>query len=90
VPEKMIVSAKPEAVFSVCPLVSSRPFSMTRKDYLENAILEDLPSVVLNRDQLHFVESIFENVPLSDEDAGRQLKPTLDHIANAAGMPSAL
>jgi hypothetical protein len=60
------------------------------KDYLENAILEDLPSVVLNRDQLHFVESIFENVPLSDEDAGRQLKPTLDHIANAAGMPSAL
>jgi hypothetical protein len=60
------------------------------KDYLENAIPEDLPSVVLNRDQLHFVESIFENVPLSDEDAGRQLKPTLDHIANAAGMPSAL
>jgi hypothetical protein len=23
------------------------------------------------------------------EDAGRQLKPTLDHIANAAGVPSA-
>jgi len=35
------------------------------RDYLENAILEDLPSVVLNRDQLHFVESIFENVPLT-------------------------
>jgi hypothetical protein len=36
-----------------------------------------------------FMESIFENVRLNDEDAARQLKPTLDHIANAAGMPSA-
>jgi hypothetical protein len=59
------------------------------RDYLENAFPEDLPSVVLNRDQFHFVESIFENVPLSNEDAGRQLKATLDHFANAAGMPSA-
>ena len=59
------------------------------RDYVETAIPEDIPSEVLNRDQFHFVELIFEYVPLSDEVAGRQLKPTLNHIANAAGMPSA-
>ena len=58
-------------------------------DYLENAFLEDLPSQAVARDQFHFVESIFEHVPLNDENAGRQLKAILDHLANAAGMPSA-
>jgi predicted mannosyl-3-phosphoglycerate phosphatase (HAD superfamily) len=42
-----------------------------------------------NRDQFHFVESILENVPTSQDEAGRQLKATLDHLANTAGMPSA-
>ena len=58
------------------------------QDFLENAHLEDLPSMVLSRDQYHFVESIFENVPEDDCDAGKQLKATLDHLANAAGLPS--
>ena len=58
------------------------------QDSVENAILEDLPSTTLNRDQLHFVETIFQNVPEDDEDAAKQLKATLDHLANAAGLPS--
>lgn len=58
------------------------------QDSVENAILEDLPSMTLNRDQFHFVETIFQNVPEDDEDAAKQLKATLDHIANAAGLPS--
>jgi hypothetical protein len=57
------------------------------QDYLdlENAILEDLPSMTLNREQFHFVETIFQNVPENDQDAAKQLKATLDHLANAAG-----
>ena len=58
------------------------------QDFLENPHLEDLPSMVLSRDQYHFVESIFESVPEDDGDAGKQLKATLDHLANAAGLPS--
>jgi hypothetical protein len=58
------------------------------QDFLENAYPEDFPSMVLSRDQYHFVESIFENVPQDDKDAGKQLKATLDHLANAAGLPS--
>jgi hypothetical protein len=58
------------------------------QDFLENPHLEDLPSMMLSRDQYHFVESIFESVPEDDGDAGKQLKATLDHLANAAGLPS--
>jgi hypothetical protein len=58
------------------------------QDSVENAILEDLPSMTLNRDQFHFVETIFQNVPENDQDAAKQLKATLDHLANAAGLPS--
>jgi hypothetical protein len=58
-------------------------------DYLEGALPVDIPSPVLNRDQFHFVEAIFEDVPRNDEEAGKRLKATLDHLANAAGLPSA-
>ena len=58
------------------------------QDAIGNAILEDLPSLTLNRDQFHFVETIFQTVPENDEDATKQLKATLDHLANAAGLPS--
>jgi len=44
--------------------------------------------IVLNRDQYHFVETIFENVPQDNNDAAKQLRATLDHLANAAGLPS--
>lgn len=54
------------------------------------AVYESAPEMALtNRDQFHFVESILENVPTSQDEAGRQLKATLDHLANTAGMPSA-
>jgi hypothetical protein len=58
------------------------------QDAVHNAISEDLPSMALNRDQFHFVETIFQNVPDDDQDAAKQLKATLDHLANAAGLPS--
>jgi hypothetical protein len=45
-------------------------------------------SAVLNHDQYNFVETIFENVPLDNNDAAKQLRATLDHLANAAGLPS--
>lgn len=45
-------------------------------------------SVILNHDQYHFVETIFEEVPLDNNDAAKQLRATLDHLANAAGSPS--
>ena len=48
----------------------------------------DSRSVTLTQDQFHFVETIFENVPQDRNDAARQLRATLDHLANAAGIPS--
>ena len=51
---------------------------------------EDVPGEVLDRDQFHFVESILESVPQNDQECGRQLRATLDHMANAAGHPSSL
>jgi len=43
---------------------------------------------MLNHDQYHFVETIFENVPVDNNDAAKRLRATLDHLANAAGLPS--
>jgi hypothetical protein len=48
----------------------------------------DYPYVALRDSQLHFAESVFETVPVDTRQAGRQLKATLDHLANAAGLPS--
>jgi len=45
-------------------------------------------SAVLNNDQYHFIETIFENIPSDANDAAKQLRATLDHFANAAGLPS--
>jgi len=58
------------------------------QDFIGNAFPEDLPSVMLARDQFHFVETIFETVPRDDNDAARRLRVTLDHLANAAGLAS--
>src|SRR5690349_4131548 len=40
----MMVSADPKAVLSVCPFVSSRPFSITRRDPLKPALLVTVTS----------------------------------------------
>ncbi len=47
---------------------------------------QDLPSVALAEDQFHFVETIFEVIPSDHKACARQLRPTLNHFANAAGL----
>jgi hypothetical protein len=53
-----------------------------------NTIAEDMPYMVLGQEQYHFVETIFEGVPRDDKSAAKQLKSTLDHLANTGGLPS--
>jgi hypothetical protein len=40
---------------------------------------------VMNRDQLHLIEVVLDEVPAGDPDCGKALRPMLDHLANAAG-----
>ena len=58
------------------------------QEYMEGAFLEHIPAAIIDRDELHFVEGVFENVPLNDQDCATQLRATLDHMANAAGLPA--
>jgi Putative DNA-binding domain len=59
-----------------------------RRDFNNRALLVGLSSVTLAKDQFHFVEAIFESVPIDDKDAAKRLRVTLDHLANAAGLSS--
>ena len=52
------------------------------------ALWEDMPSTTLTQDQYHFIETIVDPVPANDREAAMQLRGTLDHIANAAGLAS--
>jgi hypothetical protein len=52
------------------------------------ALTEDMPSTLLTRRQFHFVESIFDQVPFDDKTTAKGLRLTLDHLANAAGLPT--
>jgi hypothetical protein len=54
--------------------------------HFTGAFREELPSVKLAEDQFHFVETIFEVVPFDCKACARQLRATLDHLANAAGL----
>jgi hypothetical protein len=56
------------------------------QDFAVRALPEDLPSVVLSHDQYHFTEAIFETVPTDDNTAARQLRATLNHLANTSGL----
>lgn len=46
----------------------------------------DLPAQATSSDQLHFVESVFNTVPLNQDDVGGGVRATLEHMANAAGL----
>ena len=48
----------------------------------------DMPSMDLAADQFHFVESVLETIPADDNSAAQRLRATLDHLANAAGLPA--
>ncbi len=55
--------------------------------WIPNAFPEDLPSAALERDRLNFVGCFFESVPANDAEVALVLRPLLDHLANAAGLP---
>jgi hypothetical protein len=55
-------------------------------DFVANAIPEDIPGPRLTRDQYSFAETWMDTVPPTIVDAAHELKPTLDHMANAAGL----
>jgi hypothetical protein len=42
--------------------------------------------LIIDQNQLHFGEAIFETVPKTQEEAARLLRSTLDHMANTAGL----
>lgn len=58
------------------------------QQHQNGSFMEDMPRAILDRDQFHFVEAVFETVPPSHQECGRQLRATLDHMANAAGLPA--
>jgi hypothetical protein len=41
-----------------------------------------------DRDQLHLAELVLEEVPDGDPSCGLALRPLLDQLANAAGLPA--
>lgn len=49
---------------------------------------EDMASLAIRQDQLHFLESIFETLPADVAECATMLRGTLDHIANASGLPA--
>ncbi len=53
------------------------------------ALPEDLPCGVLALDQYAPIETVWETLPHDGPDAARQLRGTLDHLANAAGLAQA-
>jgi hypothetical protein len=55
-------------------------------DFISNALPEDIPGELLSRSQFTFAESILDAVPTNYIDCAKQLKATLDHLANAAGL----
>ncbi len=94
--EGMIIKSARSYAASLQMLGADPPFAIlvSLVDVKGKRLLQGLPNnprvsyIVLNRDQYHFVETIFENVPHDNNDAAKQLKATLDHLANAAGLPS--
>jgi hypothetical protein len=44
---------------------------------------------IADRDQFHFIESILEKMPATEQDCFDVLRPILDQLANTAGFISA-
>jgi len=48
------------------------------------------PPVIIKPEQLHFMETIFEAIPASNNQCARTLRPMLEQLANAAGLPASV
>jgi hypothetical protein len=92
----MIIKSARSYAASLQMFGANPPFAIlvSLVDVKGKRLMQGLPNnpgvsfIVLNRDQYHFVETIFENVPHDNNDAATQLRATLDHLANAAGLTS--
>ncbi len=72
-------------------LLGTRGRQMTMSKYvvsLRTSVPDQDPATVLERDQLHFAEVIFEEVPIDNQSCASMLRPILDQLANAAGHAS--
>jgi hypothetical protein len=94
--EAMVVKYSRNYAASLQNFGAEPPFAILTSlvDVKGKQLLQGVPndprfrSAVLNHDQYHFIETIFENIPTDANDAAKQLRATLDHLANAAGLPS--
>lgn len=94
--EAMVVKCSRSYATSLQMFGAEPPFAILASlvDVKGKRLLQGVPSdprfasAMLNHDQYHFVETIFENVPVDNNDAAKRLRATLDHLANAAGLPS--
>jgi len=69
-------------------LVGVKGMKVLRDFVPAGALWEDMPSTTLIQDQYHFVETIVDSIPANDRETAMQLRGTLNHIANAAGLAS--
>jgi hypothetical protein len=58
------------------------------QQHMDGAFLEDMPRATLDRDHLDFVEVVLDAAPQSYQECATQIRATLDHMANAAGLPA--
>jgi hypothetical protein len=56
------------------------------QDFIENALLEDLPYGPLDKDVFYFGNAIMKQVPEDDNLSAKMLNPVLSHLANAAHL----
>lgn len=55
-------------------------------DFISTSLPEDIPGPRLDRAEYNFAETFLDAVPVGIVDCAKRLKPTLDHLANAAGL----
>ena len=54
----------------------------------QGAFAEDLPSVALRKHSYEFIEAILDTVPADYNGTAQKIRATLDHVAQAAGLPA--
>lgn len=72
-------------------LLGTRGRQVTMTKYvasLGTCVPDQDPATVLERDQLHFAEVIFEEVPTDNQSCASAVRPMLDQLANTAGHAS--
>jgi hypothetical protein len=84
---KSLATCEIKPPFVVCASLICAEGMRLCQDFLANAWF-DIPFRLLDRDCLYFGETLLNDVPCSDNESAKQLKPILDHIANTSGLAS--